>query len=241
MSVDLVISAYRDSLDWIQPLLSYKSRPRIFVYDKGDHTEVFPPRLFVGLRGSDATLISRPNRGLCDETYAHHIVTHYDDLADWTVFTPDGPHDHLPEGSSMMDAMLPDRNLKVPRLWKGRDWDPVSGRLNWHQWAAIPKRFGTNWKEHYESGKIARASLSFVEWTKQYIGFDVNGAAWPGYAPGGILAVPKRAITYLPRAFYERLRDQLAHAVEPEEGHYMERAWVVVFTGRARYVEEATV
>ncbi len=226
MTVDLVVSHYRDSLEWVEPL----TRPgvRVFVYDKWDG----PYR--AGYPGA----VKLANRGLCDHTYAHHIVTHYDDLADWTVFSPDGPHDHLPEGASMADALTPGDSLKVPRLFRGRDWNAATGRLNWHQWASIPKRGGTNWKEHYESGKITPAPLSFVEWMRKYIGFDPNGADWPGYSPGGILAVPRRAITYLPVAFYARLREQLAHAVESEVCHYCERSWTAIFTGVAHYKPE---
>ncbi len=226
MSVDLVVSCYADSLEWLAPL-----RPsRIFLYDKG------PVGRLAGL-----DYITLPNFGKCDETYLTHIVTLYDDLADWTVFTVDAPFDRMHE-VSMADCLTPGEHLRVPRLWKGRDWDPVTGRLNWHQWGSIRDRNGTNWKDRYESGIIAPAVLSFVEWMRKYIGHDPNSADWPGYAPGGIMGVPRRAITYLPKAFYERLRDQLSHDVEPEAGHFCERAWTAIFVGKARYLpEEATV
>ncbi len=213
-TVDLVVSAFKDDLGWVAPLR--QSGAQVFIYDKGGRS----------------CLLSLPNVGKCDHTYLHHIVLRYDNLADWTVFTPDGPRDHL-FGASMTDALVPGEHLRVPRLWRGRDWGP-DGRLNWHQWQGIPDRNGTNWADRYASGKIAKAELSFVEWARKYVGFDPDGPTWPGYQPGGILAVPRRAITYLPRAFYERLRDQLSHAVEPEEGHYMERLWVAVFSGKAR-------
>ncbi len=232
MSVDLVVSHFKDSLEWVRDLA--KPGVRVLVYSKGLTIE--PP-----LSGPNFELAMLMNRGKIDHTNAHHIVTHWDDLADWTVFTVDAPHDRMHE-VSMEDCLTPGEHLRVPRLWKGRDWDPVTGRLNWHQWGSIRDRNGTNWKDRYESGIITPAELSFVEWMRRYIGLDVNGPDWPGYAPGGIMGVPRRAITYLPRAFYERLRDQLAHAVEPEEGHFMERSWTAIFVGKARYQpEEATV
>ena len=174
-----------------------------------------------------------PNVGKCDHSYLHHIVTCYDRLADWTVFSPDGPHDHL-RGRTMADALIPGERLKVPYLHRGRDWGP-DGRLRWKDlFFQIPHRDGKSWGQRYADGEIAPCSLSFVEWAKKYVGHDPDGPDWPGYQPGGILAVPRKAITYLPCEFYARLRDQLSHHREPEEGHYCERAWVVIFTGLAR-------
>ncbi len=257
MSVDLVVSHYRDSLEWTHALRPHLTRT--FVYDKRDIAGKHDGA--IGVYPSEAlTIVSRANVGKCDESYLYHIVTHWDDLADWTVFSVDAPHDRMHEVS--MEGAFPSTpdlsflgipqeyakdiptfaSLRVPRLWKGRDWDPVTGRLNWHQWGSIRDRNGTNWKDRYESGIITPAALSFVEWMRKYIGHDPNGPDWPGYAPGGIMGVPRRAITYLPKAFYERLRDQLSHAIEPEEGHYMERSWTAIFVGKARYQpEEATV
>ncbi len=238
MSVDLVVSHYRDNMEWLTPLAAAIPGVRLCIYDKGMDAPCRGSSKFLTLQGIWAGEL--PNVGKCDHTYAHHIVTHWDDLADWTIFTVDAPFDRMHE-VSMADCLTPGEHLRVPRLWKGRDWDPVTGRLNWHQWGSIRDRNGTNWKDRYESGIITPAALSFVEWMRRYIGFDPNSSSWPGYAPGGIMGVPRRAITYLPRAFYERLRDQLAHAVEPEEGHFCERAWTAIFVGKARYAETAKV
>lgn len=229
MTTDLVISAYKDDLGWVAPLRS--SGCKVWVYNKNAAFDRLP------VVNEFATLF---NVGKNDHTYLHHIVEHYDDLADWTIFTPDGPHDHL-YGASMADALTPADSLRVPRLHRVRDWG-ADGRIRWKDFGEIVDRNGTNWAERYASGKITPAKLSFVEWARHYVGYDPNGPDWPGYQPGGILAVPRHAITYLPREFYERLREQLSHAVEPEEGHYLERLWVAIFTGRARYIEEeATV
>lgn len=235
-TVDIVVSAYQQNLAWVGAL-----RPpgaRVFVYDKWDDGDASEAHAFWRSADPDPLYRRLPNVGLCDHTYLHHIADNYSSLADWTVFTPDGPHDHLPEGARMEDCLTPGESLRVPRLWRGRDWNPVTGRLNWLLWGSNPKRGGISWKEWFESGKVTPAELSFVEWAKHYVGFDVNSAAWPGYAPGGIYAVPRRCITYLPLAFYERLRDQLIHAREPEECHYCERSLVAVFQGKARYIPE---
>lgn len=236
-TVDVVVSVYRDSLEWLGAMQN--AAVNLCIYDKWDNN--FDDRdtdySNIGLR-YDLDSDHLPNVGMCDHTYLHHIVERYDSLADWTVFTPDGPHDHLPPGVSMADALTPGDCLRVPRVWRGRDWDPVTGRLNWEHWGEHRDRNGESWRDRYKRA-ITPAKLDFVSWMRQYIGFDPNGTNWPGYAPGGVMAVPRRAITYLPRAFYERLREQVSHSVQPEEGHYVERSWVCVFSGMARYQETA--
>lgn len=236
-SVDLVISAYRDNLDWVRSM--QPSCTRIFVYDKWDGPGCAEKTWRVLLDDSGksmqrVTYAALPNVGKLDHTFAHHIVEHYDDLADWIIFTPDGPADHL-HGASMGDALTPGDCLRVPRLWRGRDWG-ADGRLNWKSWGSLPARDGKTWGDRYAAGEITPSKFTFVEWMKRFIGFDPNGPDWPGYQPGGILAVPRRCITYLPREFYERLRERLSHDREPEEGHFAERSWTVIFSGRARYV-----
>ena len=52
---------------------------------------------------------------------------------------------------------------------------------------------------------------------------------------GGIMAVPRAAIHYLPVEFYENLREQVGGSVEPETGHFLERSWLSVFSGKASY------
>ncbi len=231
MGTDLVISAYRDDLAWVRPL----QRPAVLVhlYDKWEWPDSAASRFG---RDGTAVLYQRlPNVGKLDHTFLHHVVERWDRLADWTVFSPDGPHEHL-RGARIEDCLVAGDSLRVPWLHRTRDWGP-DGRLRWDLFRAITDRNGTNWYDRYQSGKIARAGLSFVDWMRAHVGFDPDGPDWPGYQSGSILAVPRRAITYLPRAFYARLRDRLSHDREPEEGHYLERAWVAIFSGLAEHRE----
>lgn len=227
MTVDLVVSAYADDLTWIGRL------PRGFrgrIYDKsfdGGPNECGWKILPAGFHDCEPL----PNVGKCDHTYAHHIAKHYDALADWTVFTPDHPFDHLPPGVKMDDAMTPQMLVGCPWICTHRDWG-ADGRI---VWGTHKDRHGVSWADKYASGKITRAEMSFVEWAKRHVGFDPN-RGWTGYHPGGVYGVPRQNITYLPREFYARLRDQLSGSVEPEEGHYAERLWLTVFSGRAKFI-----
>ena len=230
MTTDLVVSAYAADLGWVEDLREKYPDVRVWMYDKDEIPAV-------GLRWQTPP-IRLPNVGKCDHTYLHHIVEHYDDLADWTLFTTDCPHDSVPAGFKMADGLIPQPHAVCPWVCRVRDWDAATGRIRWETFANRPDKNGTNWAERFASGKITPARLSFVDWAKKYVGCDVN-RDWPGYHPGAVFAAPKKAITYLPREFYARLRDQLSHSVEPEEGHYMERLWLTVLAGKAKYEEAA--
>jgi hypothetical protein len=218
MRTDLVVSHYVADLAWIAPL----RRPgvNIIVYEKGNTPCGWP-------------VIRLPNVGKNDHTYLHHIVERYGDLADWTLFTPDYPFDHL-HGFAMEQGLTPRDAVSTPRLCTVRDWD-ASGRIRWDLMKNVPDRNGTNWAERYGSGKITPCDLSFVDWSKKFVGFDPNDAAWTGFAPGGIIGVPKLAILQLPLIFYARLREELSGSVEPECGHYMERLWICNLSRKAKY------
>jgi hypothetical protein len=223
--VDLVVSHYAADLSWVQAL----RRPglNVRVYEKGEGPCGLPVQRL-------------PNVGKNDHTYLHHLVEHYHDLADWTLFTPDYPFDHLP-GEHSREAgldlfrrgLVPQTNVTVPWLCQVKDWRD-DGRIAWDAFTNRPDRNGTTWADRFASGKIEKAELDFVSWSKRYVGYDPS-QGWPGYAAGGVFGAPKAAIRYLPLLFYARLRDQLSKAVEPEEGHYVERLWVAILSGRASY------
>jgi hypothetical protein len=227
--VELVVSAYRADLQWLNSLTTLC---KVIVYDKAEEPRILP---------SNFRVESRLNQGKLDESFLHHIVENYDNLADWTAFVPDNAPLKIRPDQSINDILIPGNSVKIPGITVVREWG-ANGRLCWDRWTNRPDKNGTNWTERYYSGKIKHAELSFVDWARKFVGFDPNGPdPWPGYVPGAIFGVPKAAITYLPKEFYVRLREQLSHHVEPEEGHYMERLWLVVFTGKAKYVPDESL
>lgn len=231
--VDLVISAYRADLAWLFTMAGC----RMFVIDKGDDACPKIANRYPFATPPPFECEHLLNRGKCDHTVSHFIVEHYDDLADWTVFSPDHPFDHLPQGVPFAQMLEPAPRLAAPWVCTVNDCGP-DGRIPWETFRDRPDANGTNWADRYASGIITRARLSFVEWAKEFTGCDLF-TDWAGYHPGGVFGVRREAILAHPKAFYERIREQLSHSVEPEEGHYMERLWLWVFGLRAEAKKEA--
>jgi hypothetical protein len=87
--MDVVVARSKESLQWIDEMVAGTKVTRVFVYDKqegGAHQQQMQHQHYEPL----------PNVGREAHTFLHHIVKHYDDLADETVFLQGYPFDHEP-------------------------------------------------------------------------------------------------------------------------------------------------
>ncbi len=164
-----------------------------------------------------AKQIFLPNLGREAHTYLHHIINSWNDLADTTLFTQ-GALDHLPPGVRLEQFFDPVADLVVPRLVCCREWG-AEGRI---------AHYGI-WKDKLDRGQILPGRLSLVEWFRAYLDLDLEALGSILYAPGAIIAVKKQCILRRPLDFYKGLFETVAHHNDPEEGHYLERAWLYVF------------
>lgn len=75
--MDIVVAKFREDVSWTNELTN---KHRVFIYDKSGE----PSTPYIPL----------PNRLREAGTYLHHIVEHYDDLAEYTMFLQGNPFDH---------------------------------------------------------------------------------------------------------------------------------------------------
>jgi hypothetical protein len=81
-TIDLVIARYNEKLDWLKDYSSYKFN-RVFLYNKGESNVELPE----SFRPLEPLIYEKlPNVGRCDHTYIHHIIKHYNNLGDVTIF-----------------------------------------------------------------------------------------------------------------------------------------------------------
>lgn len=101
-SIDVVVAKYREDVSWTKNL-----KYPVYIYDKSGT----PNEEFVKL----------PNLGREAHTYLYHIVTHYDTLADYTIFLQGNPYDHaykIPESTNEKCAEYIN-NLTFPLQFQG--------------------------------------------------------------------------------------------------------------------------
>jgi hypothetical protein len=108
MRCQLVISRYRESLEWVAEL----PHPAI-VYDKG------PCPL--------ADAVTLPNVGFEGQTFLHHFATHYDELADVSVCLQGDPFPHLRHGVEMVLAAVPLERITFLPMARHSSWQDPAG------------------------------------------------------------------------------------------------------------------
>ena len=70
----------------------------------------------------------------------------------------------------------------------------------------------------------------FGEWWDKYLQKprpQSNNFKW---SPGGVFSIHKDLIYKQPKEYYQQLITTIDNHINPEEGHYFERAWYYLFT-----------
>jgi hypothetical protein len=199
--LELVVAHYTENLNWLRNL---PSGIRLTVYDKSpDH-----------LAGSDAILL--PNIGREAHTYLHHIVSHYDSLADWTLFAQGKPFDHAFDFKKTVKSFAEksddiDDPVQKPFHWLGHliDTDDNRGERLFQPWSKNEDGRGLDLRGFHQAL------------------FDTDGPALYTFVLGAQFAIYRDAIRQQPLAFYERA---LAVSITfPDAAHCFERSWDRVF------------
>ena len=193
-SIDLVVARHREDLRWLRRV---PPGIRTRVYDKG------------GAAGGKS--IPLPNVGREAHTYLHHIVTQYDDLAEWTVFAQGHPFDHVSTFHHILRelaaGLVPARNF----VWMGFiiDWDDATGSQLYRRWSKNPHGI-----------PLDMEGFSQRLWEKpadeRYV-----------FYPGANFMVRRTLIGRQPKEFYERALHVAASF--PDAAHCFERTWDRMF------------
>jgi hypothetical protein len=198
--LELVVARYQEDLSWL------RKRPAtiaVTIYDKSPD----------GSSGSDA--IRLPNIGREAHTYLHHIVSRYDNLAEWTVFCQGKPFDHAYDFKKTLQKLASVSELASsetePFVWLGHliDTDDNQGERLFRPWSKN------------EDGR----GLDLLGFHRALFGTD--GPAWYTFVLGAQFVVQRDLVHRQPLAFYERALDLSVSF--PDAAHCFERCWDRVF------------
>jgi len=157
--------------------------------------------------------IKLPNIGRESHTYLHHIINNYDNLKDRTIFIQGKINDH--------------KILDFEEYFKDtNDFIAKTDELNIDKLKTMIEHYG---KWSIEAMK--KSEYTPYEWLEKVIGIDMNEiinneskVIW-----GANFSISKNMILRKPKKFYENLLRFLDNHINPEEGHYMERSWYILF------------
>ena len=200
MTLDLVVARYQEPARWVN---NTPRSLRVFVYDKGgDLPPTDLPR---------AQIEARPNRGHEAETYCHHILSHWDELADVTVFCQGHPFDHAHDLHAVLRRLASGELVVADFHWLGFtiDTDDPRGR-----------RLFVPWSKNRDGRELALDEFHLCL-------FETEAPSKIRFYLGGQFAVQRALIHARGRAFFERAQ---ALATDfPDAAHCFERLWDRVF------------
>jgi hypothetical protein len=200
---EIVIARYKEDISW-----SSVYKDICCIYNKGSKE----------LEYQCENVVQLNNVGREAHTYLYHIINRWDYLATKTLFTQGNIIDHIGTDIDLNLFFNKKFDFIVKNASFIMDYDPKTGNLI-HR---------GKWLSDMESGGMRKAKQSFVEWCKNVLEIDFKGGP-VCYGPGATFSVTRELIHKKPVMFYKYLLSFLEDHINPEEGHYFERAWIYIF------------
>jgi len=195
----IVVARYNENIEWLIPF-----KDITIVYNKGNKDLVL----------NKFDTIHLENIGREGHTYLYHIINNYDNLANKTIFFQGKIDDHkildIEDYFNDMEGFI-----GKFKLFKA---DDLKNYI---------KHFG-KWKIDYENGNMKRSLYTPYDWIFNIIGVT-NDKEFINIVWGANFSVSKELILKKPKSFYQNIIKFLDYHKNPEEGHYLERSWNMIF------------
>lgn len=205
LDYEVVVAHYDENLDWLAPHAHH-----CHIYHKGN--EVKPRFLYQQWE-------KLPNVGREGHTFLHHIINNYKRLANVTVFVQGCLEDHFKMGDSYGNVTeYMSRALTNDLVYRRGDKYASWGRL---------QHIG-KFLEDLKSGKMRPSEYTFGEFYEKVFLLPHPPVIATSY--GACFAVTRERILRRPKELYQRIINYLSDHPNPEEGHYLERLWVHLFS-----------
>jgi len=197
-------------------------------------------------------------------TYLHHIVSNYDNLADWTVFSQaDAPSfgykghreggGHLVAGVTFDDYLTPRNDsayfvynqiVQLPSMHHSSRYSYFYETLledkgdvcppSEHEWTPW---WDLGWFVDFIADKVKnQEGMDALDFYRKYIDASKTErrSLEISYAQGARFALSRTVIQSQEKHVYERLLAELALNEDPWSGYYMEWMWADLFLGAGR-------
>lgn len=219
--IDLVISRYKEKLQWLKEYEAYEFK-HVYIYNKSDEPIDCPPFKNPDTRCS---VTKAANVGVCDHTYLHHIVEHYDTLADVTVFVPGSAE--VEYKKPMLDFILQKVRETRDTVLNTFDFKTEVGEAMYNfTMETYPTRYDGNRESVGRAPQKLAHMRPFGAWYHAHFP-DVNVTKSTFF---GLMAVSRKHIHQRPKAYYKSLMKHIDTDKFHEASHFIERSWQAVFS-----------
>jgi hypothetical protein len=209
----ICVARFNEDIKWLPSL------QQSIVYNKGDDLD---ERLSAQLH----SVVPMENLGRESSSYLTHIIRNYDNLSQITVFIQGKIHDHI---RGPQDKFI--RTIVAQAREHGYSKD----RLIYNADHRHP-HWGQEWNKNYlgssdwfkQDNYNGNQRIAFVEWFEKMIETPYPESEIILY-PNAMFAVDKDHILSRPKAFYQKLLDNVHWHNDPVEAHFLERSWFYIF------------
>ena len=199
--VQTVVARYREDVSWTQGI------PNVIIYNKGDALD------------PSYNSIPLPNVGREGHSYYHHIYTHYDNLADYTVFVQADPFDHCPDLLEQLQRIRTSTCKFVPFQYFCH-WIVETRLSGCRHHPGLPMMDIYNRLFSDMDKAVHRRVFVEEEATRDLI---------YTFGAGAQFIVSRQRIHQHPRHFYKAIVEMLESGVCPIEGYVIERFHPLIF------------
>jgi hypothetical protein len=189
--VHIVIAKYKENVDWVKHI-----KHKVTIYDKSE-TPI-------------PNSIHLENKGREGETFLYHIVNHYENLDDVTVFLQGNPFEHLQNLVGWRSELTDFEKLIVLGKMNNEIDDQSEFATFYQVLYNVPN--GTN---HQDTTYYCKKYYN-----SDYFFFTIS--------PGGQYIVPKRYILSRPLEFWKSLHQAMYN--NELDGYAQEQLWYFAFT-----------
>lgn len=184
----------------------------ILVYNKGDAID------------ETYNIVKLPNIGRESHTYIYHIVNNYENLANRTLFIQGNVTDH--------------KLLPTIEYFKKNDF---IANLKEYNIDSLKSRIKHSFKflKALKSGDLKKSKYTPYIWINK-IGIDISDLNRFKMTWGANFCVSKELIHKRPKIFYEHLLKYIEYDQNPEEGHFFERSWYLIFNN-PKFIEKKII
>jgi len=198
--VQIVVARYNEDIKWLLP---YKDI--VIIYNKGEYNYLL----------NNFNIINLKNYGRESHTYLYHIINNYDNLTEKIIFFQGKIDDH-----KILDIEDYFGNNSFIGKFNSLNIDTLKDNIN---------HFG-KWKNDYKNGNMKISSYEPYVWLTKIIGINldpsltISKVVW-----GANFSLSREIILSKPKIFYENILRYLDYHLNPEEGHFLERTWYLIF------------
>jgi hypothetical protein len=199
MLFQIVIARYNEDISYLIPFANVS-----IVYNKGDSNI---PKEFTNV-------INLPNIGRESHTYLYHIITNYNYLANNTIFIQGNIKDH--------------KLLDFKEYIQNTDF---TGKLSENNTIILKSNISHKGKylKDLINGSLKKSNYTPFTFIYNILGLDIKNENKVNIVWGANFSVSNKLIKNKPIEYYKNIIKYLEYNNNPEEGHFFERSWYLIF------------